>query len=74
MKYQQCYLEKGNVSQTAYIPQKFAKIGMFLKIKRHSEWENGWVVVRKHSVIDRPPNPRKDVREHRDNTGDSLLK
>ena len=72
--YQQCHLKRSIVTQIAYIPKKFAKVGMTLKIKYNGEWQNGWVVIRKYGVVDRPPNPRKAIREHKRNTGDSLSK
>jgi len=40
MDYQQCKLNKNGVTQTAWIPEKFAVKGKFLEIKD----DNGWQV------------------------------
>ena len=41
----QCYLRKGPVATTAWIPEEFAVIGRPIKLrKRGGEWDDGWVV------------------------------
>lgn len=40
MLYVQCQLSKGSMKTTAWLPQKFAKVGKALKIKG----KDGWVV------------------------------
>jgi hypothetical protein len=41
MNYCQCTLRKGNREQITWIPEKFAKKGKFLKLKK----DNGWEVI-----------------------------
>lgn len=47
--YRQCNLEKklpnGTLNQVSYIPEQFAKLGKYLKLKEGELWENGWMVV-----------------------------
>lgn len=43
--YRQCKLQKGNVTQTAWIPEVFANKNKYIKIKTDGRWENGWQVV-----------------------------
>jgi hypothetical protein len=45
--YTQCDLRRDSVTQTAWIPSKFAVIGQYIRIRRNSnsEWEGGWEVV-----------------------------
>ena len=68
--YTQCRLERENTFQTAYIPSKFARSGQILRIKG----ENGWRVAFVGATVDAPPNVRKMIKAHRDNTGDSEKK
>ena len=46
LKYCQVLLCKGNEQQTAWIPEKFARINRVLKIKD----EDGWVVKELYSI------------------------
>lgn len=80
-KYVQCKLSKaiGNMQrkfEISYIPSKYAIKGKILKIEIDGVWEDGWNVteVYKNSETDEPPDWRKSIRSHRDNTGDSLPK
>jgi len=41
----QCTLQKSDSIQTAWIPQKFAKLWSFLEIKMEGGWDNGWQVI-----------------------------
>lgn len=45
--YVQCVLKKGNSMQTSWIPQRYAKVGKYLKLFEIStdKWENGWQVI-----------------------------
>lgn len=44
--YRQCRLRHLNTHQVAWIPEKFAKKGKFIEIKKDDgEWENGWEVM-----------------------------
>lgn len=49
--YRQCSLKRisGHIDM-AWIPEKFAVKGKYLKIKRGENWENGWQVT---NVYDR---------------------
>jgi len=42
-KYIQCDLKNINGEQTAYIPEKYAKEGLKIRIKQSDRWQN-WVV------------------------------
>jgi hypothetical protein len=49
--YRQCLLckkvkDKTN-QQTAWIPEKFSKIGSFVKIKTDNVWDDGWRVIKR---------------------------
>ena len=73
--YQQCKLKKDGATRIAYIPRKYAVLGLRLKLKIDGEWEEDWFVTEKYrSLSPDPPNPRKAVKEHEKNTGDSLAK
>lgn len=46
----QCALERplasgGKQIQISWIPEEFAKIGKFLKLREGDVWENGWQVA-----------------------------
>lgn len=46
--YTQCKMRRGDTTQTAFIPSKFARVGEVLRINRGSQqfpsWEDGWTV------------------------------
>ena len=43
--YKQCHLQKGETHHMAWIPEKFAIIGKFIKIKKDDDtWDDGWEV------------------------------
>lgn len=47
----QCKLRRVNgVQMTSWLPQKYAKVGKFLKLKNDGEWENGWEVLATFAV------------------------
>lgn len=51
-KYFQCALQKGNTHHMAWIPEQFANVGRFIKIKKDDDtWEDGWEVTGKSDVI-----------------------
>lgn len=73
--YVQCKLKKGNVHQTSWIPKKFANLNESLKLKKENgEWDGGWVVTETGAETDCAPDWRKDIRNHKSKTGDSLPK
>lgn len=43
--YRQCWLVRGNARQMAWIPEKFAVAGRFLKLTEAGVSEDGWQVV-----------------------------
>lgn len=43
--YTQCNLVKGNLSQVAWIPKPFAKLGKVLQLKVDGAWDQGWTVT-----------------------------
>ena len=43
--YRQCWLSRGNSRQMAWIPEKFAVMGRFLKLTEEGVSEDGWQVV-----------------------------
>jgi len=46
MKYRQCVLNKESLTQTSWIPSKFATVGQILKLKRpDGDWDDGWKVT-----------------------------
>lgn len=69
----QCILEKpltkeGVLRQVSWIPEAFAKIGKFLRLRENDVWENGWQVVQvggrqsKQERIDRGNDHKKQRR------------
>lgn len=48
MNHCQCKLKKGNKYQISWIPEKYSKVGKFLKILD----ENGWEVIEVNSKMD----------------------
>ena len=64
MKYKQCLLRKGDTSYMAWIPEKFAKKGKYVRLRG----DNGWEVVfasnlclEEQEIADRS----QDYRRHR---------
>lgn len=43
--YYQCLLKFNQATQTAYIPERYAHTGNFVKLKEGDDWINGWVIV-----------------------------
>ena len=41
----QCWLRRGNARQMAWMPQKFAVTGGYVRLKNDGVWENGWQIV-----------------------------
>ncbi len=37
--FKQCKLQRGNTFETAFIPDKFAKVGAYLKLKKVDGWK-----------------------------------
>lgn len=72
----QVTLVKNNVSQTCYVPSKFAKLGLIVKVQKDGEWDDGWKVCEVYlgKTIDKPIHTDSSIRLHRKRTGDSLPK
>lgn len=50
--YIQCALKRKNYHHMAWIPEKFANVGKFIKIKRDDDtWEDGWEVMGDFSEV-----------------------
>jgi len=61
--------------QVTYLPEKYAVVGKPLKLKGDNGiWTNGWVVKSAGELVDEPPDWRKAIRKHREETGDDLPK
>lgn len=44
--YKQCALKRNDMHHMAWIPEKFAVVGKFIKIKKDDKtWEDGWEVM-----------------------------
>ena len=43
--YRQCWLARGNARQMAWIPEKFAVAGCYLRLTEAGVTENGWQVT-----------------------------
>lgn len=76
--YRQCNLQKGNMHQTSWIPEQYAVTNKVLKLRDpDGVWEDGWVVKRVSSnrVEDTSiTDSHKEIKAHRNATGDSLPK
>ena len=75
-RYRQCTLERPTVNGVArlvsWIPEKFARPGRFVKLKKADQsWENGWIVCQASSVSkarDQVILDRNGHRHHRKRT------
>jgi len=60
--YRQVHLKKETefvtLSETVWIPIKFAVKGIILKIKRNGIWDDGWEVTSVYSISDAPQTRR----------------
>lgn len=43
--YKQCTLKRGTEGDTRWIPEKFAKVDQYIKVKRDGVEEDGWQVL-----------------------------
>jgi len=64
--------------QVSYIPEEFAVLNKFLKL-RDSEgvWDDGWKVISVSTTChadDDIPDYHKQIKDHRNATGDSMKK
>jgi hypothetical protein len=42
----QCEMKKGETTTTSWIPEKFVKLGNFVKLKdENNEWVDGWKIT-----------------------------
>jgi hypothetical protein len=51
MLYAQCALKKGDVIDVVWIPEKFARKGEVLGMKKDGLWDEGWQVVRVYGKV-----------------------
>ena len=59
--YVQCALEKGDRLDVVWIPEKFARKGELLGLKKDGLWDEGWRVVRVYGKL-----PVESVLMHRE--------
>ena len=50
--HRQCRLRKGATEQVTFIPEEFAKVGRFVKLRSATEWDDGWKVVAVYSRVE----------------------
>ncbi len=43
--YKQCWLKRDNIETTSWIPEKFAIVGNYIKLKDKDVWTDGWLVM-----------------------------
>lgn len=48
--YKQCYMEKqvsdtGKICRTSWIPERFAVVGLVVKLKDNNNWTDGWEII-----------------------------
>lgn len=43
--FRQCSLQKKNEHQVSWLPEQFAKLGKWLKLRENGIWEDGWQVI-----------------------------
>jgi hypothetical protein len=68
-------MQSGVVYQVCWIPTDFARLGEILQLKSDDgSWVNGWIVKNVGQIVQEIPDVKKSIRNHRKNTGDSLLK
>jgi len=74
-KYIQCVLIQKSATRTSFIPEKFAKLGGVVRLRDGEKWSEPWVVLHTgaESFID-DLDIGKSIRQHRNRTGDSILK
>jgi hypothetical protein len=51
MMYVQCALQKGEALEVVWIPEKFARKGELLGMKKGGLWDEGWRVVRVYGKL-----------------------
>ena len=70
--YKQCTLRLKDATMVAWLPIKFAKENLYLRLKEHGKWENGWQVVEvfddmlTEDVVITNKNSYKEERERTD--------
>jgi len=73
--YKQCKMQKKNSFQTSYIPEEFAVLNKFLKLRgEDGEWDDGWKVIfisENRHADDKLPDYHYQIKQHRKATGDS---
>ena len=79
--YRQCGLKKitgdSTLTQLAWIPEKYAKVGSYLNIRTNDNWDNHWRVTSRgeNRLSEKQlPDHNKAVRSHREATGDNTPK
>lgn len=53
MKYLQCEIKKGRYKTFTWLPQKYAKVGIYIMLKEEfGKWSNGWKVINVYTAIE----------------------
>lgn len=72
--FRQCEVRRGNAIRLTWIPAEYAVEGRNLRLRDNGKWSEGWLVVSVYPDTERivAGSPRRDIRNHRRATGDSL--
>jgi len=68
--YKQCKLKKGPFCTTSWVPEEFAEVGKYVRLKKEDslgvkKWDNGWLVTevssrtKEEAVMVRSENHKK---------------
>ena len=47
----QCLLKSKNAQIVTYLPEKFAKVGILVRLKFNDKWSDGWVVMEVYNKL-----------------------
>ena len=65
----------GTITQTSYIPDRFAHVNNVVKLKDGDTWIDGWKITHVGDrLLENAPDVNKRIRGHRHNTGDDMPK
>ena len=65
------------VHLVSFLPARFAKRDRIVKLKQENgEWEDGWRVVEVGAGVDKDhlPDSHREIKAHRNRTGDGLVR
>lgn len=72
MNYSQCKLQKDDLVQVSWIPNRFALVGKPVRLRDDGVWVDGWIVVEVWQTIseDQLPDSHDERKAHKRATGD----